>query len=440
MAHQHNNSVYSRLIDRLNQFPQGAPLSDTLFKILRILFSEQEAGLVAQLPITPVTVTHAAAIWKVDLRSAQKTLETLAGRAILLDIEQNGEQVYCLPPPMAGFFEFALMRVRGDIDQKALSELFYQYLNVEEDFVRDLFVNNATPLGRIFVQEAVMMPQQALYVLDYERASHIINTAHHIGISMCYCRHKQSHVGAACDAPMDICMTFNNAAASLIKHGYARQVDVAECTDLLHKAQACNLVQFGENTQEGVNFICNCCGCCCEALLAIKRFAIAQTIHSNYLACIDTTCIGCGKCAKLCPMDAISLSADGTVSVCEADASSVNGALYAEGKAPRKAQCLTERCIGCGVCVRSCPTASIRMEERPERTITPVNTVHRIVLMATQRGTLKELLQNNSALMHYRIMGAVIGAIAKQPGPLRDFAVRQLKSRYMERIMRRIDV
>lgn len=431
MAHHHTTSLYSRLTDRLNQFPQGAPPSDALFGILRILFSEQEAGLVAQLPITPFTVFQAATIWKVDLSTAQKTLETLAGRAILLDIEQQGEQVYCLPPPMAGFFEFALMRVRDDIDQKALSELLHQYLNVEEAFVRDLFVDNATPLGRIFVQESALMPQQSLYVLDYERASHIIHTAHHIGVSMCYCRHKQSHVGAACDAPMDICMTFNNAAASLIKHEHARQIDAAECTDLLQQAQEHNLVQFGENTQEGVNFICNCCGCCCEALQAIKRFAIAQTIHSNYLACIDGECVGCGQCAKICPMNALSIGD-------EAPAPPVS--LQAGGKALRQAHCESERCIGCGVCVRACPTAAIRMEERPERTITPVNTVHRIVLMATQRGTLKELLQNNSALMHYRIMGAVIGAIAKQPGPLRDFAVRQLKSRYMERVMRHLDV
>ena len=40
---------------------------------------------------------------------------------------------------MAGFFEFSMMRVREDVDQKLLAELFYQYLNVEEDFVRDLF-------------------------------------------------------------------------------------------------------------------------------------------------------------------------------------------------------------------------------------------------------------------------------------------------------------
>ena len=66
-------------------------------------------------------------------------LDKLASRARSLDTEQNGDTRYVLPPPMAGFFEFSLMRVRGDVDQKALAELFYQYLNVEEDFIKALF-------------------------------------------------------------------------------------------------------------------------------------------------------------------------------------------------------------------------------------------------------------------------------------------------------------
>ena len=57
---------------------------------------------------------------------------------------------------MAGFFEFSLMRTRGDLDQKALSELFHQYLNVEEEFVKALFTEGETQLGRVFVQEPVL--------------------------------------------------------------------------------------------------------------------------------------------------------------------------------------------------------------------------------------------------------------------------------------------
>ena len=60
------------------------------------------------------------------------------------------------PAPMAGFFEFSMMRTRGDIDQKALGELFYQYLNGEEDFIKALFVDGETQLGRVFVQEPML--------------------------------------------------------------------------------------------------------------------------------------------------------------------------------------------------------------------------------------------------------------------------------------------
>ena len=139
MSHLAFKSGYSQLVDRLNRFPQGAPPSELLDKILKILFHEREAQLVALLPIKPFTAATASHIWKMDLVSTRKTLDELAGRALLIDIDRNGESVYSLPPPMAGFFEFSLMRVRADIDQKTLSELFYQYLNVEEDFIRELF-------------------------------------------------------------------------------------------------------------------------------------------------------------------------------------------------------------------------------------------------------------------------------------------------------------
>lgn len=134
MAHRTARSSYQQLVARLNRYPQAAPPSDLLYAILKMLFSEREAGLVALLPIKPFAAGKAARVWKMDLASAQKVLDELASRAILVDIlDPRGRQVYSLPPPMAGFFEFSMMRVRGDIDQRALSELFYQYMNVEED-------------------------------------------------------------------------------------------------------------------------------------------------------------------------------------------------------------------------------------------------------------------------------------------------------------------
>jgi len=190
MAHHTLKSSYTRLTDRLNRYPQGAPPSQLLYKILAILFSEKEAELVAKLPIKPFNAQKASQIWKINLTEARNVLEELASRAILVDLERNGESIYILPPPMAGFFEFSLMRTRGDIDQKVLSELFYQYMNVEEDFIRELFTRGETQIGRTFIHEPILTNDDALHVLDYERATEVIKTASHIGVGDCYCPTK----------------------------------------------------------------------------------------------------------------------------------------------------------------------------------------------------------------------------------------------------------
>src|SRR5512147_537599 len=236
MAHHSSRSIYDRLTERLNRFPQGAPPSESLFQILKVLFSEEEAAQVAVLPLRPFTAARAADIWKVGEPEARARLDVLASRALLVDWEGPEGTEYVLPPPMAGFFEFSMMRVRHDVDQKALAELFYQYLNVEEDFIRALFAGGETQLGRTFVHEPALPEDDALHVLDFERASEVIRTATHRGVSLCYCRHKMEHVGRACAAPQDICMTFNTTAGSLIRHGNARAVDVTEGLELLHQA------------------------------------------------------------------------------------------------------------------------------------------------------------------------------------------------------------
>jgi ferredoxin len=423
MAHHGSRSVYDRLTERLNRFPQGAPPSETLHRILQILFSEREADLVAVLPIRPFTAARAAAIWKVPEAEARATLEELASRAILVDWESERGTEYVLPPPMAGFFEFSMMRVRTDVDQKALAELFFQYLNVEEDFVRALFAGGETQLGRAFVQEAVLTEENALHVLDFERASEVIRTATHRGISLCYCRHKMEHVGRACDAPQDICMTFNASADSLIRHGHAREVDAVEAMELLHAAQERDLVQFGENVRERVNFICNCCGCCCEAMIAARRFAAAHPVHTtHFLPVVDgAACTGCERCVRKCPVEALS-------------AVSAN-----DPHRPKRtvARIDADRCLGCGVCVRACREGALSLAERGPRRLTPLDGAHRAVLMALERGKLQDLVFDNRLLWSHRALAAFLGAILRLPPVKRLAATEQVRSRYLEALVRR---
>jgi len=418
MSHVTLKSGYTELVERLNRFPQGAPPSETLNKILRILFSEREAELVALLPIKPFTVEKASRAWKMSLAETQKVLDELASRAILVDVEWEGKTTYTLPPPMAGFFEFSMMRLRGDIDQKVLAELFYQYLNVEEEFIRQLFVRGETQLGRVFVHEPVLSNENALHVLDYERACEVIRTATQSGIGVCYCRHKMMHIGRHCDAAMDICMTFNGTAQALTRHGYARAVDVGEGLDLLQQAYEQNLVQFGENVRRSVNFICNCCGCCCEAMIAARKFGVLNPVHtSNFLPVVDEQeCNGCGKCVNACPVEAMTLV-------------STNDPHHPKMK---KAKLDEEICLGCGVCVRACAHSGLSLHYRPERVITPLNSVHRSVMMAIERGDLQNLIFDNRVLWNHRALAAVLGTLLRLPPLKQVMASQQLKSRYLE--------
>lgn len=426
MSHIVGKSAYKSLEERINRLPMGAPPSVTLYKILALLFSEKEAALVAQLPIRPFTAKMASKIWNIDEASANKTLYELADRAILFDIDNNGTQQYMLPPPMAGFFEFALMRTRHDIDQKLLSELFHQYLNVEEDFVKDLFFGTETKQGRVFVQEGVLSNNNEVHILDFERASQVIKTSKYISISTCYCRHKNHHLGYDCYAPMDVCMSFGNTAATLIKHKYARSVEASEGIEILHMAYENNLVQCGENVRNDVSFICNCCGCCCEALVSARKFGMLHPVETtNFIPKINAdSCIKCGKCVKACPIGAIIV-------------------IFSENSIGEKEKSIKideSVCLGCGICARVCNKKSILLESRMQKIITPVSSAHRVVLMAIEKGDLQNLIFDNHAFASHRAMAAILNVILKLPPIKQALASKQMKSVYLEKLFSRRDI
>lgn len=421
MGHLTAKDAYKSLEERINWFTQGAPPTETLYQILRVLYSEEEAKWMALLPIRPFTVKKAARIWDTSEAKAERFLNHLCEKALLVDSEYEGVRKFVMPPPMAGFFEFALMRTRGDIDQKYLSELYYQYMNVEEDFIKDLFWATETKLGRVYVQEPVLTNRQTNHILDYERASHIIDEASHIGLGTCYCRHKAFHAGHPCeiDAPWDVCLTFGNVARSLAEHGgHARLISKEEAMDALERSYEANLVQIGENVREDPAFICNCCGCCCEALQAARRFRPMQPVATtNYLPQISwDKCVACGKCAKVCPILAIEIK-------------------ESKKKGKKRAVVDTDICLGCGVCARNCSFGAIEMKRRPIQVVTPVTSTHRFVLQAIEKGTLPNLIFDNQAFASHRAMAAVFGVILKLPPLKQALASKQLKSVYLDRLL-----
>ena len=97
MAHATARGAYGALADRLNRFPQGAPPSDLLYRILSLLlFTEREAVLPRGCRSGPVTARRAARIWGMREAEARAVLDGLASRCILLDMEGPNGTLYIL--------------------------------------------------------------------------------------------------------------------------------------------------------------------------------------------------------------------------------------------------------------------------------------------------------------------------------------------------------
>jgi ferredoxin len=143
-----------------------------------------------------------------------------------------------------------------------------------------------------------------------------------------------------------------------------------ECLDLLQVAYDQKLVQFGSNVREEVNFICNYCACCCEAMIAARRFGLLHPVHStNFLPEIqEGICTGCGQCVNVCPVDAMSLI-------------SANNPHKPKARIARLRE---EICLGCSLCANACQRKNIKLKFRSRRIITPLNSVHLAVVMAIE--------------------------------------------------------
>jgi ferredoxin len=194
----------------------------------------------------------------------------------------------------------------------------------------------------------------------------------------------------------------------------------------LQRAYEYNLVQFGENVRNGVNFICNCCPCCCEALVGARRFSSLRPIYSSsFLPQIDLEkCNGCGKCARVCPVEAVSLVSSHRSDQPRAMAARLDSDL----------------CLGCGVCVRSCPQKALTLVSRPQRISTPYNTTHRLILMAIEKGQFQDLIFDNQVLWSQRTLAALLGAFLKLPPVKQVLASRQVKSRFFEALIKKTNM
>ena len=278
-------------------------------EILEILYTPEEAALAARLPWRPTSLEKLARLLDVPAAELAPRLDAMCEKGVVMDLvhPRTGKASYLLSPPVVGFFEYSLMRAKDSIPKKRMAEALRAYTHGDEAFAREA-LGRDTVIGRALVHETALSDDPLPDVLDWERATHVVGEARAWAVSLCYCRHKQEHLGQACDAPVDVCLTLNGGADFVTRRGFGRAVERSEALDILAASREKGLVQIADNVQDRPTFVCNCCGCCCEQLQAANRWGLKAVNGSGFAPRADVErCSGCSRCARACPVAAVEM-------------------------------------------------------------------------------------------------------------------------------------
>ncbi len=325
------SSVYERLRERLDMFPQGFPKTESgvELEILQHLFAPDEAEIMLQLRPFPEKVAVIAERTGKDDTELGKTLYDMSRRGLLMRYRApNGEIYYFLAPWMVGIWEFQLNNMTPE--NIKLYEKYYQEGMVPSQRNRKIGGFRVIPVEQEIEGSTEIQP--------YEKVSEIIESHTRFAVAECICRKEKRMTGNGCDKLLEACMSFGAAADFYIENGLGRKISKEEARQILKKAEEDGLIHCSSNDAGNKTFICNCCGCCCKALAFVTKYGNPKAItKSNYYATKDQeTCTNCGTCVERCQVNAIHEENDYTVID-------------------------RDRCIGCGLCVSTCPTGSITM-------------------------------------------------------------------------------
>lgn len=193
------------------------------------------------------------------------------------------------------------------------------------------------PVGQSVAQEAQVAP--------FDDIKKMVDEAYRLAVVPCTCR----LVEGECGLPLDNCIQVNKAADYTMERGTGRELTKEETYKILEEARDAGLVHVVDNRRSLGHIICNCCSDCCINWPDPLNYRQKFTAPSRYSAYSDPeTCTSCEDCIDRCHFGAITMEAEGET------------ALVSEAK-----------CMGCGVCISTCPSESLSLIEKRELAFVP---------------------------------------------------------------------
>ncbi len=353
--------VYQQLRERLDDLSTGFPATarGTEIKLLKQLFTEDEAELYLSLNPFPETPQEAAQRLGRDVAILAQQMEAMAQKGQLFRIRKQDEVKYVIVPFLVGIMEFSLKRFAND---RNLAKDMAVY--GKEGFLKSLQSTKTTHQRPIPVNRSLVAKWP---VAPYEDVVEILKKQKRIAVADCVCRTLvRSVTDKNCSKPLQNCMMFGASADYYIENKLGREISVEEALEITRQSDEAGLVLQPVNARKA-GALCSCCGDCCGMLQSLKmQPKPAQSVHSNYFAVVDAeACSGCELCVERCQMEAVRMEAD-------------------------KAMIDPDRCIGCGLCASKCPTEAARLVKKDEAELylPPETHLDMYMAMARERGKL----------------------------------------------------
>lgn len=304
------------------------PGSKLLPEILKCMINEDQARLLVSLPGTSEEMAEKLNRKTEDIEADLKDMF----RKGLTFKKVKEDRLLWRPPMHLGQFHDASI-VWPEAPQKFL-DLWRDYMETEWDELAPAFADFfPRPFMRVIPVEK-KIENDKMKILAPEDINEIIDSAERLAVTNCTCRltmHK-------CGAPVEVCLQVNRGADYTIERGSGREITKEEAHEIIERCQEAGLVHTVMNTSHVGNFICNCCGCCCQSFTLLLTHGVSLCDPSRYLPEVNVeACTGCGSCEDRCWIDAINLNGNNTPVV------------------------NAEKCIGCGQCSIVCPEDAITM-------------------------------------------------------------------------------
>lgn len=423
MGHLAGKDVYRRLGKKIDGLTVRTPWNDKLHAVLKALYTEEEADLVARMPYRPSALARIAQITGYPKDRLTQRLPVLCEKGLVMDVCIRDQYYYMASPLIIGIFEFTMMRTGGKLDTKAWARLFHDYMFGDDAFLQANFpANTQISIMRSLPHEGTVTEVDHVEVLDHERAQAIVERNKTFALGLCSCRHEKHHLNEKpCDLPLETCASLGMGAKFMLRNKLAREISKSQMLEHLAQSREKGLVLNADNVRKKVSAICSCCGCCCNILQGIKRSGhTGMLVTSNFIAQINKdNCIGCAQCAKACLINAIELVAN-------------EDPQAKPQKLPRIDDAL---CIGCGVCALRCAkTKALKLVPRKRRVLHPETTMERVILQCLERGTLQNQLFDDPNRLSHEVLRVVVGAFLRLPPVKKALMSDQLRSRFLSRM------